>query len=58
MATTKAARQKGGHGVEVARNSVYRAGSKIRQHPAASATIAAAAITVWALQRRRRRVVS
>ena len=58
MQGTKAARQKGGRGVEVARTSVHRAGGRIRAHPAASATIAAATIAIWSLQRRRRRTVS
>jgi len=57
LQSTRTARQKGERGVEAARNSAYRAGSKIRRHPAASATIAAAIITVWSLQRRRKNAV-
>jgi len=51
---TEAALQKGGRGVEVVRKPAYRAGSKIRAHPAASTAIAAVTIAVWALQRRRK----
>jgi hypothetical protein len=54
MQSTETARQKGGRGAAVVRNSAYRASSKIRGHPVASAAIAATTVAVWALQRRRK----